>query len=505
MTVLRFVPRGTGFAWLFSVFCSLAAWIVFLASKNNLPFLFTGQLFSDIAIDTVFPAFQIDLIVWPMILSVLAIVAGTILSSATRIGFGATTFEWIGVLLLGVIGTGACASQNVLTTLVFISLLDLFEVFLTLTSPKQDNGKYLFLFWRLASLLILFAVYSLSSQAPQSSSDWEMLGPIPAQLTLIACIMRMGISPVKSVTGTPCDVNNGIDLSRNLIGLVISVTIVVQLPVFSGNNFFLLFLLLFLLVSMTAKLLRIRSNGTESNLVLWQSFGGSVICAEYLYGYSASAIMFLIAFIPISYVINQVYRQGKFFLIIGVLASICFSGLPFTPNSMGLNGFTTSGVIPGSLFVIILIPLFFLVISIILSETRVDYDIERWAATISPLGSLVLVISSWLIFLLWQPNTFTMVFSIQGLIITLGGVGVFIAVKYKLFNLQPQLLKIGGFSKSILTRLNPIQNSTYKPSYSIINKAYAFIINLFESDGGILWAILCLVLIITIISGSGVK
>ncbi len=505
MTVLRFVPRGTGFAWLFSVFSSLAAWVLFLVSKNNLPFLFSGNYFVDIASDTKFPSFQIDLIIWPIILSVLAVVMGTIISSADRVGFTANIVEWASVFILGAIGFAICASQNVLTAVVFLTLFDFIEFFIILTSKKQEKGNYLFLFWRLISLLIFMGVFSWSSLDENSSNDWETLQSIPAQLALIACIIRMGISPSKSLTGIPGDINNGIDTSRHLIGFIISAAIVIQLPAFTGGAIVLSGLLIYLLISMAISLIRLRTENSACAVNFWQSTVGAVICAEYLYGYSAAAIMFVTAFIPILFILRFPFRSGRFYFVTGLFAILNFSGIPFTTNSSGLNGFNTRGAVPGALFIVALIPMFYLTIKFVLSNKYPDSNVERWALTIAPIGSLLLVISSWLVFILWQPDAVKFSISIQAILMTLGGTAIYLAEKFKLFNNQPEMILFNKITSNYSNQFIRLFRSDKITSISILEKSYAFIINLFESDGGILWAILCLVLIITIISGIGLN
>lgn len=505
VTVLRFVPRGTGFSWLFSVFCSLAAWIVFLFSKAFLPYMYSGNLYSDIAINIHFPAFQVDLIIWPMIVGILAVVVGAIISSAARIGFDANSVEWAGILLFGAIGFASCASQNVLTGVIFLSLFDFFDFFIIITSRKQEKGNYLYLFWRLISLLFLFAVFSWSNLDEQSVNDWETLQSIPSQLALIAFIIRMGVSPSKSLIGIPVSVSTGLDTARHLIGFIISAAIVIQLPAFVGSEIALAILLVYLLVSLVVSLMRLKPEKTSSNPFLWQSICGALICAQYLYGFSASAIMLLIAFIPILFIYRQPFRSGKFYLVIGLLAILGFSGLPFTPNNSGLNGFRTSGAVSGVFFIVSLIPMFFHMLKTVFSENFPDTVVERWALTIAPLGSIILIISTWAVYFLWQPDAVKILFSVQSILMTLGGTGIFVADRLKLFNLEPGLGKYKDFNKNYLSGLTLKFRQVKMPSLSVIEKVYRFIINLFESDGGILWAILCLVLIITIISGIGLN
>lgn len=503
--VLKFVPRGTGFAWIYSVFCSLAGWLLFLVTKSNLPYLYSGNLYSDISINTNFPAFQIDIIVWPAILMVLAVVAGTILASAARIGYGATNEEWAGILLVGVLGIGACASQNVLTVLIFLSIFDFLELYITLSSKEQKKGNFLFLFWRFLSLFTLFAVFAWSTTDTKNLNNWETLLPVPTLLTLLACIMRLGIFPTKILSGELCNIGNGLDLSRNLIEFIVSATIVLQLPVIKDNQFTLSIILIYLLISGILSLFQIKIQSTGFTSAFWLSTGGAIICAEYLYGFSASAIFFLVAFVQLVFILFQPTRSRKATTVIVVLAILSFSGLPFTPNNFGLNGFGLSGSIPGFLFLAILIPFFYLLLSKFFEVRKEIINIERWAETIAPIGSVILMASSWLVFLIWQPNSKKYYLSIQTIIMTIGGTAIFLAVRYKLFNPEPELRKIAIIYQHFLDRIPLPRYTVFKSVYTVINKSYFFLINLFESDGGILWSILCLVLIITIINGTGLN
>jgi hypothetical protein len=506
VTVLHFVPRGTGFAWLLSVITSLAAWIVFLVSKNYLPLMYSTEILSDIAINLKLPAFQIDLIIWPMVLSILAIVNGTLISSASRIGLDANSREWASILLLGVIGIGACVSQNVITALVLIGIFDMADLVITLFSAKHERANFTFLFWRLASLILFFAVYSWNGLDSTNTNDWEKLQPIPAQIALIACIIRFGVSPVIGITGLPRRTSSGLETARLIIGFIITSSIIVQLPVFSssitGKILFLIYLLLSILVSIT----RLQKGTSDTEALCWQIIGGALICAEYIYGYSASAIMFLSAFIPVMFIILQPFKRGRYLITIGIIGILGFSGVPFTPNNSGLSGFGMAGQIPGILFVLLLIPIFYQMIKSVISYTTdTNPNIEQWASGMAPTGALLVIISSWCIFFLWQPNSSTFNLSIQSIIMAVGGIGVFLGEKFHLFDIKPVTLKVQKFFVSRREKIRLPENLDLSSVVDFVEKPILFITQLFEGDGGILWAVLSLALIITIISELGLS
>lgn len=506
VTVLQYVPRGTGFAWMVSVAASIAAWIVFIAGKNSLPYMYSTKALSDIAIDIALPAFQIDLIIWPMVVSILAVVCGTIISSATRIGQDADSREWASVLILGVFGIAACISQNVITALMFIGLFDLAEILVHLYSREVEKSDYRLFFWRLVALILLFITFTWNGLDGKKQYEWETLQAIPAQIALVACIIRFGISPIIPFPGTLRKRNLGLETAKLLISFIITTSVIVQLPVFAGNLVSKNFLFLYIAISILLSIFNLVKGSVDFFPISCQIFGGSFIVVEYLNGYSASAILFLSAFIPAIFLLIQSFRKGKFALAIGLVGILGFSGLPFTPNNSGLNGLGTGATFYGVIFVILTIPFFYWMIRTALTVTDVDSPAtERWAIALAPIGSVVLIASSWIVFFLWQPNAMVLNISIQAIIMTLGGIGLFAAERLHLFDNQSVKVAINSTVSNYSKKLH------FKKYYSItgwgaiIEKPFLFITRLFEGDGGILWAILCLVLIITIISSFGMS
>jgi hypothetical protein len=498
------VPRGTGIAWLLSIISSLAALIIFILSKNSLPFMYSSEILSQISINIKLPAFQIDLIIWPLVVSILAVINSTLITSASRIGLDADCREWASVLLIGAIGISACVSQNILTGLVFISLFDISDLILTLSSQNQSKLNYRFYFWRLASLILLFTVFAWNGLDPKISYDWESLKPEPAQIAMVACLMRFCVVPVISLAGKPRNSSNGVETARMLVGFILTSSILFQLPAFSGNNTIKIVTLLYLLLSIFFAFISLVKKEQNIFSMAWQIIGGALICAEYIYGYSASAIMLLTAIIPLFFIFLQRYKKGRVYLVAGILALITFSGFPFTPNSTGLNGFGMARQIPGILFLLCLIPIFHRMIRIVVTDSEDNFpDIERWASALSPIGIFIVIVSSWLVFFLWQPDAVRINFSIQAVIMTLGGIGIFLGEKFHMFDFNYLGTGINGFVSRYRPGIKLPVGLETRSVISIIERPFLFITNLFEGDGGVLWAILCLVLVITIISGFG--
>jgi hypothetical protein len=506
VTVLQFVPRGIGFAWLVALVGSLAAWIVFLIAKSSLPFTYSAKLLSDLSINAPVPAFQIDLILWPLVTSILAVLSASILSSSTRLGKDAGCYEWASVLVQGVIGIAICASQNVITALVFLFLFDLIEIFVQVFSGPIERSEYSSHFWRLVSALLFFITFAWNGLDGKNNYEWETLQSIPAQIALIACIVRMGITPIIHLSRISRERNAGLQNTRLLINFILSTAILVQLPVFSGNIVLKNLMFLYLAVSALAAIIYLLKGSTDFSVIGCQIFGGALIVAEYLNGYSASAIIFLSAFLPIIFVFIQYNRKDRFSLITALACIFSFSGLPFTPESTGLAGFGIGASFFGIIFVLLTIPFFFWVIKKAFVNTEeMSPNVERWALAVSPISSLVLVASSWAVFFLWQPNAISFNLSIQALIMTMGGIAIFTADRFHLFDLPTMERVFSSITEIPLNKLRSIPGIPSNMAIAFIEKPFLFVTELFEGEGGILWAVLCLVLIITIISGFGIS
>jgi hypothetical protein len=507
VAVLNFVPRGIGIAWFVSIIASLAAWIILLVSKNQLPNTFSNTMFMNLGITYIIPSFQIDLIIWPILLTILAVANSALITSSARIGLNASCWEWSGLLMLGALGYLACISSNVLTGILALGLFDLVDIVILLFSGntiRDIRQNTLHVFWRFSSLFLLLTSFAWNSSFPKATGEWESLQAGPALLVFAACFLRMTVWPSIKIGGLPRTSLNGLFYTRLFLGLLIACSIVIQLPTFSASVTTRYLLLSYLLLVLFIAVFWLIQNREEVRPVAWQVLIACIVSAEYIYGFSASAILFVACIIPVTLILFLDYPTSRFSKGIGFLAILAFSGFPYTPNNSGLAGLSLIGQIPGILFIPGAIAVFFFMIKDVLQkEYTGNPNGERWTIAFAPLGLILPLVSPWIIAYLWQPNPLRFNISIQAMIMALSGIGIFIAIKFHIFEFNKSFEPITEKIHVVKKRLGNTIPEKITFDSSIIESPFNFIVTLFEGEGGFLWALLCLILIITVISTFG--
>jgi len=190
-------------------------------------------------------------------------------------------------------------------------------------------------------------------------------------------------------------------------------------------------------------------------------------------------------------------------LLMGIFFGI--SGIPGSPSMSAWNG-----IIQGALF--ISIPVFMLAAAILFSGylkfsqiTEGDFSgVDRWVKVVHPSGLGILIVSQWVIFIRNLPGSFTFTY-------WWCGVTVFI-LALLIFLWQQQLLPRSVIQKfqwlsnagktSIATRLDAIFGMnwliiTAKVIFNFIQRILDIVSGVLEGQGGILWAILLLALLIS--------
>ncbi len=512
VVVLNYVPKGTGIAWLVAILSSMAAWVFTLIIRSQLPFSFSDQLLLSLGLTGALPSFHFDIIAWPMIMTACAAVNGVLIVSSARIGLDSNEWEWAGILLLGVLGICACLSDNILTSIVLVGLFDLIDLLIVLTQnedTENSDNSLVHSTWRLISIILLITAFAWQLSFSGFSDAWKSIQPGPGNLILAACILRLTLFPFLKITGYPRSSKNGILVIRFVIGFLITASMLLkmsyQLLESTGINLLLVYLWITALIS-SVWLLR---DSDEHRAIGWQVFAGSMLCAEFMYGFSASGIVFSFTIVALIQVLLLVYPVGRYSKTLGILGAAGFTGLPFTPNNTGIDGFSWNGTIPGFIFLLPAILAFWSFFRALFLKTSVENLLaERWSNFISPSGLIITVLTPWILAFLWLPNPFIFHLSIQGLIITFGAVGLFIAEKLNLFNLDILIKRVSHLSNRLGDRIGVTPNNFPGWEVTILNilqKPILFIANLFEGDGGIIWAVLCLVLVVTILKSFGLS
>jgi hypothetical protein len=198
------------------------------------------------------------------------------------------------------------------------------------------------------------------------------------------------------------------------------------------------------------------------------------------------------------------YPNNKLSKILGVLAVITFSGLPYTPNVAGLNAFGLSLDFPAAIFIIPVAFLLFSSIRILFEKNFVvNPNAEKWTNILAPVGFVFTIFSSWINFVFGFGTQGGNLISIAGLLASFICMGLFVNNRFNLIDFSVIRDRMNQSLPNILLTSGNRFYSVINVTKSLFVVPIQFISNLFEGEGGVLWSVLSLVLIITVIRTLG--
>jgi len=200
--------------------------------------------------------------------------------------------------------------------------------------------------------------------------------------------------------------------------------------------------------------------------------------------------------------------RGRILTVIPLLAVIGFTGLPFTPTVVGWQGIIISGGLFRNFLMILsvsIIILGYLRHATIIGELLAQK--EKWIWITYPLGLFILILTQWFIFLISDLEwylTGILVASITAFLLPL-----------IIFFLIRRFLRESDYAEFLQRVLQPVGNLiisflSFRWVYNLIwsflgliQRLVNVLTNIFEGQGGIVWVIVFLVMLISlVISGD---
>jgi hypothetical protein len=197
LLALRFVPRGEAFSWLASALGSLAAWASVFFWQVSLPQAYALGPWVPVSLFRVSPSLSADSAAWMYALSLTGLAAAIILSSPARI-LAVSPMAWTGTLLLAALGLLAVLADNPLTLVMAWTALDLAELVNTLwvsRGPAMNERSVISLTMRaLGTGFVLWA--SVLSAASGQPFSFDQIPSVSGLYLLLAAGLRLGVLPL---------------------------------------------------------------------------------------------------------------------------------------------------------------------------------------------------------------------------------------------------------------------------------------------------------------------
>ena len=531
--VLDLTRPKFGISWLIASAASIIAWLMILISRLRLPTTLNLQSCNSADLNlTGHLSLLLDYNSWPYALALMTITLAVILSDAARTRYDSTPRAWSASLILTAFGLLAIQSGTSLTMMMAWVLLDLLEVFhlLRLQETAQSfqeavhfNLRIIVSYGiRIASILFLFLA---TMQGWSAVGDFDLLQipPNAGLMFLLAAGLRLGVFPLNmsflaeyTGGGKPAlrrGAGNIIRLTPVAASLVLLARLPADLITPELGRWMPLLMGLMALAALYAADRWLSAvdeiEGRPFWIVAWASFAAVSV----LNGAPQASIAWgMVLILPGSLMFLYFPRVQRinFLLFFGLIGLL---GLPYTLAASGWAGIAADGFNIWTIAFILTHGMMVLgYLDRALQPGGVVGTLESWARLVFPL-SLILIIQSMIILgLVGWPGAFTLGFWWLSLISNILILTVVILIhRFGASSPYYQLPASSGIRKGmdwLFPRLEPVFRLEwlYRVVWHLFNffgKMIKIFSAIIEGEGGILWAVLFLVLLITVLSGGG--
>ncbi len=504
------IPLGT--KWLILMVIAVLLWGTTLALHLILPLTQTiGQwLPSGQSSETL--TFTLDRASWTLSMALLSMLVGIILTDTSRLGSSQSLSEWTQLLLLTFLGLLSVLADSPLAFLLSWTLIDLVEIIVLVRIHRKDElpVQTLAVFGsRFAGTIFVLLAMVLGYQNG-SALDLSQASGTPLILLVFGAALRLGVVPLHLPYTLDINLRRSLGSALRLIPPLAAFVFITRLPVITSISGWLGFILLFAVLGTLFGSIKWFSSKNElegrpywlmafSSLALISLLNGKPEVAGYL-----GLIMAVLGSWTFLQSIELTWL--KFLTPLAVLAII---GFPFTPSA-NLAGALTQGAASATFF-FVWIGLAFLSAGLVkfsVAQSREQKTVETWQRLFYIAGMVFLLLVPWLVEI-WYFSEWT---SDSGLIsglataILLGIIlGLTFSAKVRAAILPKLTKRFFDLTKKIGSILERFFHFDWFYLFigffvNLVERALNSINAILEGEGGILWALVFLVLLISLSS-----
>ena len=494
-------PRFPYF-WLVAALANLVVWPLILFLWLRIPEVIPLTTWSPRSDTTTPLELLLDPFSWSFGLALATINLAIVLTDVTR-PTERNWSAWAGGMALTGLGILAVFSGNPLTLLLAWQAIDLVEVVALLSQGfyARDREPVVGIFGaRIAgSILVMAAILIAASQG--QSLTFENLTPAITVLLIVGAGLRLGTLPFYAPLFQNLPSQQGLFTLFRLVPAASSLILLARAAqVGVPANAVPWFLGLLGLLGIYSSLAWLTAADEVAGRPFWILGMASLAMASAVLARSSASLAWGMALLLPGSMLFLASTRTRRLLFLPAIGLISLSCLPYTPTWAGLQLYSTPF---HPLVILLLFAQAFLWIGYArhsLRMTRLETGIERWAWTLYILGLVLplvifFIASYWNGTLLEGPNLtqnwpLLVIYSLAGAAYFIQRRGVHLRFP------QP----FGSFLRNLASLTWVLFSVTW--IYSVLRRTTAFISLILEGEGGVLWSILLLVLLLTVIAGA---
>jgi hypothetical protein len=504
MLLLRWLRPRFSYFWLVAAFGALLNWIAGMYLRSQIPTEFTLVTWGPAQLFPVSPILQLDEISWPFVISLATLALAVVLTDVVRAA-GTRWPVWAGSLSICALGIFAVMAGNTLTLLLAWAAIDLAEFLLLIFQiPQSEIRERIVLAFsaRVAGIMLLIAA-GISSQVSGGGLDFTRVTPQTNLLFISAAGLRLGVLPLHVPFLEDDRLRHGLGTILRLVPAAASLVLLARVAPIGGPKAALPFLnLLAGLAALYGGISWLNAANELDGRPFWILGGTSLAVVATLNAQPAASLAWGITTLMAGGLIFLTSVRNRRLLLLPLLGVLATSMLPFTPTWPATRlyspGFT-------AISFIFLLSQSLLLVGYLRHALRMaphPGGLERWVWLIYPLGLALLPAILFLVGY-WNgsvPQEMGRQAFVQAwptiAILTLSG--IFIAAWKRGLRLPPSLV-------SSLQRFFSF-DWFYRfvwGVYQQVSRVVDFLNLIQEGEGGILWTLLLLTLLLSLLIERG--
>lgn len=504
---------GKRFAWLIAVIGLFIAWLGLFALRWLQPaeMIFpTWRPFEPLTADRL--VFEWDTNAWVLAICLVGLLLAVVLTAPVRFKYNSNPLSWSAAILFTAVGLLSILSGSPLALVISWTLLDVVEVVyvLLIIRDYRYRREVLTSFaLRLFSVGLLLSVIIIARQPGLGFTFKSVLEP-DLPLLIGAVILRLGVLPLSLKYEKQLPLQNGLTSLMRITGQISGLALLVKLPAgLMGNDPNLLLAGgIVILMAYAAVMWLLAENEIDGRTFFGLFFSGLAILSV-LQGNAPLALVWGVALICWGGLIFlYTVRSPRLTLLMGA-ALLSFSGLPFTILSAGWQAVAVNAgwvILLASLWIVIIAGF----VRHALQPRESSGSFEPYIVTTYTLGLIIVLLSGWLSVFLGveqglQLGVWWASLIVLGFTIFLGQM----AYRRKPFEeiSSPQTVWLQRVVQKSTEAISAFLGLNWlyvvlRFVFHTIQGITRLLTVLFEGEGGVLWSVLLLVLLISILGGA---
>ncbi len=504
----RFRPNF-GLAWLIAMLTAVIDWSLLLVMQLRTPAPLQVADWLPIAVkmdDRLL--FQVDGVSWPLAFSLAALLMAVILTAPVRLGQKSYPIAWASNLFILGMGLMGVLSGNLLTLLLVWTLIDLVELVVMLRTVHEArlNTQVMIAFMvRVSGTIVALSAFIVGVNRNPGAEVSAF--PQASVLLLVAAGLRLGVLPLNLPYQQEIQMRRGVGTLLRTVSAATSLVLLARLTPTQLPTGWLNFLLFSTaVITLYAAGMWVSAADELGGRPFWVLALAGMAIGCVLNGSPLTSLIWSTAMILYGGVLFLYSARARFSLALPILAALAMSGLPFTPTAFGWPGLLGTNF---SLFDLTLILAAALLIVGMIRHAQTSGDALRnmqgWIQVAYPLGLFLLIASGWLIALLGPDEFLTLgrwPASVAVAVLSIGLIGLTLSqrrlgyLKDRMAWLDTILRALGRWIVSFFSfrwLFTLLQNFM-----DLLGRFVNSLSLILEGEGGVLWALVLLALLLTL-------